>query len=197
MHTLGYKFLTAIPSQLMTITYAIYEHRHRYATWAASRAASTKTCRFTVQQGKNIIEAVGLHDLLADPARLPEPAGMDSEHQRWRESAIKAAQSLNLEGFGHGSAAKLINVYCKGAFVCAGYEMHPKVGALHPPIDSLLLDELHANDVDGKRKVWAKARSKRWSKFSSDDYQSVIDAIRSVMQGRPLWQIEVYWRGWR
>jgi len=181
----------------MTTTYAIHEHRHRYAAWAASRAASTKTCRFTVLQGKNIIEAVGLHGLLSDPARLPEPAGMDSAHQRWRESAIKAAQGLDLRGFGHGTAAKLINVYFKGAFVCAGCEMHPKVGALHPPIDSLLLNELHTNNAGGQKEVWAKARSRRWSKFSSDDYQSVIDAIRSTIPGQPLWQIEVYWRGWR
>jgi hypothetical protein len=177
--------------------YCILEHRHRYAAWAASRASSTKTCRFDVNTGKRIIEAVGLPQLLKHPDLLPSCGEMDVSHNLWREAAIQAAARHGLEVFGHGVAAKLINVYLKGAFVCGGSEMHERVMALHPPIDSLLLEELYANDVGGHRKIWAKARKLRWSKFTAEQYQEVINGIRASMGGRPLWQIEQHWRGYQ
>lgn len=179
------------------MSYNIEEHKHRYAAWASSRAASTKTCRFSVLQGKNIIEAVGLHHLLSDPNLLPSPSQIDTTHRKWRESAIHAATSQGLTGFSHGVAAKLINVYLKGAFVCGGHEEHANVAALHPPIDSLLLDELYAGDIGGQREKWAAARQLRWSKFNSPQYESVITAIRSAMGGTALWKVETYWRGYQ
>jgi hypothetical protein len=179
------------------MSYTIDEHKHRYAAWAASRAASTKTCRFEVLIGKEIIEEIGLDKLISDPAKLPSPEKTDSEHRLWRETAIKAAENRGLVGFGHGVAAKLINVYLKGAFVCAGHEAHPNVVALHPPIDSLLLDELYLNNVGGLKKDWALARKLRWSKFDSSQYEAVIKSIRKSMSNSPLWKVESYWRGYQ
>jgi len=179
------------------MTYNIEEHKHRYAAWAASRAASTKTCRFNVLQGKQIIEAVGLDKLLSDPSKLPTPARIDATHREWRESAIRAATSKDLTGFSHGVAAKLVNVYLKGGFVCGGCEAHANVAALHPPIDSLLLDELYTRDVGGLREEWATARQLRWSKFTSEQYEAVIAAIRTAMAGTALWHVESYWRGYQ
>lgn len=175
--------------------YTIEEHKHRYAAWAASRAASTKTCRFEVQIGKEILEEVGLNALLSSPEKLPPSARIDAEHRLWREKAISAAEKRGLVGFGHGVAAKLINVYLKGAFVCAGHEKHPNVEALHPPIDSLLLNELYLNNFGGLKGEWSLARKLRWSKFNSFQYEAVINSIRRAMPNTPLWQLELYWRG--
>ena len=177
--------------------YTIEEHKHRYAAWAASRAASTITCRFEVKIGKEILEEVGLDKLLSHPEKLPNPNDLDSSHKLWRESAINAAEKRGLTGFGHGVAAKLINVYLKGAFVCAGHEDHPNVAALHPPIDSLLLNELYLNKVGGLEKDWNRARKLRWSKFDSSEYEAVIHSIRAAMRGKPLWQVEKYWCGYQ
>ncbi|AZD35145.1 hypothetical protein C4K22_2402 [Pseudomonas chlororaphis subsp. aurantiaca] len=177
--------------------YDIAEHRHRYTAWAASRAASTKTCRFDVSTGKAIIEATGLHLLLAGPQLLPPPERIDTQHKIWRETAIEAANNKGLVGFGHGVAAKLINVYLKGTFVCAGHELHPNVQALHPPIDKLLLDELYDHNVGGLRAIWAQARKQRWSKLDTEQYQAVINGIRGVLTERPLWHVEAYWRGYQ
>ena len=179
------------------MSYTIDEHKHRYAAWAASRAASTKTCRFEVQIGKEIIEETGLNALLSSPEKLPSSDRIDAEHKIWREKAIKAAESKGLVGFGHGIAAKLINVYLKGAFVCAGHESHPNVAALHPPIDSLLLDELYFNNVGGLKSDWSLARKLRWSKFDSTQYEAVIQSIRKALPNTPLWQVESYWRGYQ
>ena len=177
--------------------YTIAEHKHRYTAWAASRAASTKTCRFEVLMGKEIIEVIGLHRLISDPNTLPTPAQIDATHREWRSAAITAANGKGLIGFSHGIAAKLINVYLKGAFVCGGHEGHANVAALHPPIDSLLLDELYSLNVGGLREQWLTARKLRWSKFNSVQYEAVINAIRQAMGTAPLWQVEAYWRGYQ
>ena len=113
--------------------YTIEEHKHRFAAWAASRAASVKGCRFSVEQGKAILERVQLNRLLPSPDNLPAPKSFDEVHREWRNQVISAAQELGLE-FTHGVAAKLINVYFKAAFVCGGYHNHVRVKAIHPPI---------------------------------------------------------------
>ena len=177
--------------------YTIEEHKHRYAAWAASRAASTKTCRFNVLQGKNIIEAVALNRLLSDPQLLPTPDQIDCKHREWRAAAICAANGKDLTGFSHGVAAKLINVYLKSAFVCAGHEAHANVAALHPPIYSLLLNELQAANIGDLAEQWAIARKVRWSKFNSEQYEAVISTIRKAMGGAALWQVEAHWRGYQ
>lgn len=89
--------------------YSIHEHRHRFAAWAASRAASTRRSPFKVEQGKAILEDAGLKDLLADPASLPVPRQIDGRHAEWRERIIACAKVMKL-AFSHGIAAKLINV---------------------------------------------------------------------------------------
>lgn len=49
------------------VEYTIDEHRHRFAAWAASRAASVINCRFSVEQGKKILEVAGIRHLISDP----------------------------------------------------------------------------------------------------------------------------------
>jgi hypothetical protein len=48
--------------------YYILEHRHKFAAWADSRAASVNGCRFTVIQGKTIIENANLNNFILSPA---------------------------------------------------------------------------------------------------------------------------------
>lgn len=176
--------------------YSIVEHRHRFAAWAAGRAANVSGCRFSVQQGKRILESSGLSQVLVDPGRLPIPARVDSTHRKWRNRVIDAAHSEGPK-FTHGVAAKLINIYLKAGFVCGGHSDDVRVQALHPPIDSVLLDELARQNVGGLRSTWNSARKARWSKFNSEQYESVIAGIRSALGGAPLWEIEKHWQGYQ
>lgn len=178
------------------MTYEIKEHKHRYAAWAASRASSVKGCRFSVLQGKIVIENSELSAFVDSPQNLPEADSFDKVHADWRESVISEAEKLGLI-FTHGVAAKLINVYMKTIFVCGGYAEHEKVASIHPPIDELLLKSLRDNDVGGLKKEWRKAVTKRWSKFDSEKYQSVIENIRKALNGSPMWEIEKYWQGYQ
>ena len=107
---------------------------------------------------------------------------------------MRAAKSRRLR-FTHGVAAKLVNVYLKSRFVCAGHHAHPRVEALHPPIDSVLLKGLAEANVGGHRKEWEQAAKTRWSKFGPEDYEQVIALIRQSLKGAPLWRIEEYWKG--
>jgi hypothetical protein len=176
--------------------YSIEEHRHKFGAWAASRAASVKGCRFKVEIGRSLLEAAGLNTLGENPDRLPD--NIDEAHKIWRQTIIdkgKIEYNLNIT---HGVAAKLINVYLKSLLVCGGYHNDEKVKCLHPPIDSLLLSGLEENNIGGLRKTWKRYANIRWSRFSSDEYESLIENIKQVVQaGSGLWSIEEYWIGYQ
>ena len=176
--------------------YTIDEHKHRFSAWAAASAASVKGCRFSVQQGKEILEAAGIKKLLSSPDRLPSPQRIDAVHRQWRNRIVETAKNKGLT-FTHGIAAKPLNVYLKAGFVCSGQHDDPRVRALHPPIDSVLLDALCDGDVGGLRAEWNRARRVRWSRFTSEEYEEVIRSIRQAMPNTPLWQIEKHWRGFQ
>jgi hypothetical protein len=174
--------------------YEISTHKHRFAAWTAGRAASVKGARFKVKLIQSLLGDIGF-DKLTVPDDLPSPIEMDEIHKKWREKLILAAKERNLT-FTHGVAAKVINMYLKTVFVCGGHAESAKVDALHPPIDSVLLDELYKNETDAKRKAaWQAARRIRWSLLDSDQYEAVIDAIRSRQGTAALWKIEEHWRG--
>lgn len=177
--------------------YSIHEHKHRFSAWAAGRAANVNGCRFSVEQARTILEGANLKQLLAGPEQLPDPLKIDDTHREWRKAVIGTAKIQGLD-FTHGVAAKLINIYLKAGFVCGGHDTDPRVQALHPPIDGLLLEELYHRDVGGLRHEWNKARATRWSNFTSDQYENVILSIRKAL-GRnvPLWEVEQYWRGYQ
>ncbi|MEE4246199.1 MAG: hypothetical protein V2I33_12360 [Kangiellaceae bacterium] len=179
------------------MSYSIEEHKHRFAAWAAGRAANVNGCRFTVEQAKKVLEDAGLNIVAHSVMNLPDPKDFDCTHEEWRERVIEASKSIGLN-FTHGVAAKLINIYLKSIFVCSNEHNSAKVKAIHPPIDSVLLDALYKQDISGKRKDWQAARKARWSKLSSKQYQAVINAIKEALPSKSgLWEIEEFWQGYQ
>ena len=175
--------------------YTIEEHKHISSAWgAATGARASKLCRFPVAVGRKILEEAGFTAQFT-VKDLPRPTDLDEQHAKWRRTVIKKAKNNRLR-FTHGIAAKLINSYLKDRFVCGGEHEHKCVRCLHPPIDEVLLKELAAQNIGGFKKQWQEFRQKRWSKYNSKTYQSVIDHIRkSLRTGEPLWKIEKYWKG--
>ena len=180
----------------MTDEYSLIEHKHRFAAWAASRAARVKRFPLKVSDGRAFLDQLGLREYVEHPDELPGADDVDAVHLDWRTRVVRSA-SKRFPECTHGTAAKLINVYLKAAFVCGGFHDHPKVAPLHPPIDRLLLDELARKDVGGQKAFWRQMRDKGWSSFDSPAYQRVIDRIRHAMAGSSLWEVERYWRGYR
>ncbi len=175
-------------------SYTIATHNHRFAAWAASRAASVKNCRFKVEIGLRLLEGCGLTSALSDPSQLPVPDDMNLKHRQWRTGICQQARQTH-PGFSHGVAAKLINCYLKSRFVCGGHQNHKNVAALHPPIDKLLLDGLGAVETDGNAIVWRRYSRKGWSKLDSDGYEKLIEMIQEKSGDDPLWMIERFWPG--
>lgn len=171
--------------------YDIHVHSHRFAAWAAATgAAASPKCRFRVEDGKAILEAAGFDARLCRPSQLPKPSQIDRIHARWRDRVIDEAKKRKLK-FTHGIAAKLINLYLKARFTCAGHVDHPHVAALHPPIDSLLLQALNRT-LPSKQRI-----PTRWSTFDATTYHSVIGTIRVHVGDHPLWSAESLWLGHR
>lgn len=176
--------------------YSIEEHGHRFAAWAAAIAAkASPKCRFSVENGKKILEACGFDESFTSPDKLPKPSLFDKKHAEWRDKAIKVAAIIGVKGFKDGVAAKLINCYLKVRFVCGGYHEDERVKNMHPPIDSLLLKGLIQNKEGRFKQQWREFHKKGWSNFESNDYQEVIDLMRKFMGDEPLWKIEEYWPG--
>lgn len=168
--------------------YDLTEHRHRFAVWAAARAAS-RGGRFgtPTEMAFRWIETLGLQELVADPALLPDPNMFDEQHRAWRTRLVETAGA----GCSHGKAAKLINVYLKAAVVCAcpaqaGEPVRRAVGAIHPPIDRFLLN------------AWGIA-GVVWSSLDSNDYEKIIETLKmlapSPNQFLEFWRLEERWTG--
>lgn len=176
-------------------SFSIEEHNHRFAAWAAGRAASTKKSRFSVATARQALEACGLNaQALKAPSALPKPEEFDAEHKNWRARLCAHFDSAH-QPISHGTAAKLINVYLKARFVCPPYAFHSKVAALHPPVDRLLLDELAENNFGKKGDLWRRRRAQGWSNMQDTDYENVIADIRAGLGKQPLWKIEFFWKG--
>lgn len=177
--------------------YTIQEHVHRFAAWAASRAASTSNGRFPVSTGQVILREAGFRRLVdAGTDGLPHPGNVDEQHRQWRSDVIRIAEGHRLT-WTHGIAAKLINCYLKAVFVTLATSGHPKVVALHPPVDRLLLNQLARSGGD-RSVVWARYRDRGWSNFGSGEYEAVIGEFRAQLgPDSPLWRIESHWSGFQ
>lgn len=182
--------------------YNIEEHRHRFAAWAAGRAAHIRPRKrsatvgsitsFTVKTAKELLEAALCESGLVSLADLPLAAKeMDGAHRAWRTKMVHEAKGNSIS-MSHGVAAKLINVYMKARFVSSSPEEEKRVAILHPPIDSLLLKNLGADNFGGEGAFWKK---QVWSKLDSDAYEAIIEKIRNNLGQQPMWTIERYWVG--
>ena len=180
------------------MNYSIIEHKHRFASWAASRGASTSPlCRFEVEFGKMLLEKSLLYEIAKNIDNLPSSNNFNKQHKIWRENIIQIAKE-HQKDFTHGVASKLINLYLKSMFVCAENISDKRIQAIHPPIDSVLLEELYKHNIGNQKVIWNKARKTKWSKFNSVDYEEVIEAIKIASIGEQgLWTIEKYWKGYQ
>jgi hypothetical protein len=173
------------------MAYNIELHSHRFAVWAAHRAASRGVRGLTSNVGQTVLEACGFNEQYVS-TRLPDPCSFDDEHRAWRNTAVDCASDKGCE-IQHGVAAKLINTYLKSRFVCGESHDDPKISALHPPIDRRLLHELARVNFGGNSAFWTQRRDNGWRAFGSCEYEDVVNEIRRCLSGRPLWEIEEHW----
>jgi hypothetical protein len=183
--------------------YSFQVHTHRFAAWCAATAASASPkCRFSVRTGIALIESTDLHTWGRGWKAVPRVAKFEKAHQELREEIVQRARCLpKITGVvSHGVAAKLINCYLKPIYACGAEPTLPdernKLAALHPPIDRVLLNSLAKASDRADAIKWREWRDKGWSTFTSQQYDDVIAAVRSITS-RALWEIEENWKGYQ
>ena len=88
------------------MSYAIDEHRERFATWAAARAAQRGWARTPVLE-----EALHTSGVMAvvrgDPADWPDSvAAVDARHREWCDRIVGALNAHGIARTTYGRAAK-------------------------------------------------------------------------------------------
>lgn len=180
-------------SSSVRLPYSFLEHKHRFAAWCASTAASaSRKCRFRVAQGVAVLTDVKIANDVE--VRAWEKTG---DFDRWHSSKclalVESAARSGIHGFSYGVAAKMLNCYLKAFWI--GDE--GVLAVAHPPIDRILLEKLAACDFAQSGAFWRTYKKKGWSKFSEADYVAVIGKIRESSLGGVMWKVEEYWQGFQ
>ena len=176
--------------------YDLFEHRHRYAVWAAARAAQRGWSGAKTPILVKGIEASGVVEVVrSDQKEWPSTAqDFDCAHRRWCETLMATLDEQAVEDVTFGRAAKLVAIYLKSMIIVGGHHESPLARVAAPPIDEILLKSLAADhSFDGEhRMLW---RTTRWTKMTEEEHAAIITSFRSGGLDRPaFWMIERYWR---
>jgi hypothetical protein len=171
--------------------YEIDEHRHRFAVWAAARAAQRGFA--DVATLRKALEVCGIVEYLksANFNDIDQPR-FDAIHRLWCRSIVDFLGKGGVADATFGRAAKLIAVYLKSAVVLGANSGTAFARIAHPPIDSILLGNLAASDGASPDKAsWAATR---WTKLNEARYYELIGQLRSFLgSSEPFWKLEQFW----
>jgi hypothetical protein len=173
--------------------YDINEHRHRFAVWAAARAAQ-RGFSVNVDTLRKALDACGVVEFL-DTANLDaiDATDFNTFHRKWCVSVVDFLEGANVPKVTFGRAAKLIAIYLKSAVVLGPGSETAFARVAHPPIDAILLGNLAVcKDVNSVHKSkWAKIK---WTKLNDEQYHELIMRLREVLgPEEPFWKLERYW----
>lgn len=170
------------------MSYTIFEHRHKFAVWAAARAVQRGWKNAKVPKLKDAIERSGIKQFLEKPSCMDTTQkDFENIHRQWCGSIKKYLSSTGLDT-SYGRVTKLVAIYIKSMVIVAGAE-HTSLGMVaHPPIDRLLLQSL------GSEFDLPTLRNLNWTQLDENDYYTLIDVLRcTVPNNQPFWMIEEYW----
>jgi hypothetical protein len=174
------------------VSYDLPEHRHRFAVWAAARAAQRGFT--TVRNLRNALQATDVRAVLSAPQTLQFSAGQfDNLHRKWCASICATLTERQIRNVTYGRSAKLIAVYLKAVIIMGERYDSPLGRNLHPPIDRILLQALASSEKikSDHKAAW---RSKNWTQFSETEYYELIGQLRNALpRDAPFWRLEEYW----
>lgn len=172
--------------------YTLEEHRHRFATWAAARAAQRA---FTTS--KNLIaalESCGVRQYLAK--HLEDKIDTDKFcrlHKKWCEDIVANLKKARVKNVTWGRAAKLVAVYLKSMVILGAGSNSPLAHFAYPPVDHILLNNLAGCEKLQSQHQAAWGRIK-WTKLDKKCYYQLIDQLRLCLpHGEPFWALEKHW----
>jgi hypothetical protein len=171
--------------------YDLDEHRHRFAVWAAARAAQRGFTGIAVL--RKAIESCGVVGYLrSEDLDGIDRKGFNTRHLGWCRAILAQLADLGVDKSTFGRAAKLLAVYLKSAIVLGPAAGTAFAHIAHPPIDGILLRGLsRALPESEHASSWSAVR---WTMLDELQYYELIEQLRNTLHpGEPFWMIERYW----
>ena len=172
--------------------YDLFEHRHRFAVWAAARA--TQRNFTSVERLRDALQKCGIKEFVNTAAlREIDEARYRELHRDWCRAIIQDLAEGGVADPTFGRAAKLVGVYLKAMVVIGPASGSSLACVAHPPIDRILLKKIgKAAEMDSHhRRTWGKVN---WTQLTEEAYYSLIDQLRGAVSGDdPFWTLERFW----
>jgi hypothetical protein len=175
----------------MDPAYTLPTHCHRFAAWAASRAAQRGCKNATTARLIKALEIAGAPNFIPEKLQKINSAVEYSEFHHKICNRILDAIKDHCSNFGYGRAAKLLAIYLKSMVIIVPDFMHPVRELIHPPIDSILLKRLLKDKPNLSKKIELR---RRWTKINEMEYFELIHLLQQVGLDKPqFWMLERYW----
>lgn len=175
------------------MAYDVFEHKHRFAVWAAARAAQRGFGVTTVDVG-GAVEHCGIVEFLRDPSSIH--VGRDrfnTLHKGWCRCIIRSLTEKGVRDATFGRAAKIVAVYLKSMVVVGSDPGCSLASAAHPPLDRVMLQNLSSDsEIQSPYKhTWKNAA---WTKLGEKEYYELVGQLFACLDAdKPLWHLEKYW----
>jgi hypothetical protein len=178
----------------MESNYNLFEHRHRFAVWAAARA--TQRGFTNVDKLRDALESSGVMVFVRDHAAAElDAATYAAHHAEWCDKIIESLKHAGVPEttVSFGRAAKLVAVYIKSMVVVGPLAQTALARVAHPPIDRIILRNL-SEEPHLPSHVKKKFRETNWTTLDQSEYDSLIRMIQNHVSGlEPFWLLEEYW----
>jgi hypothetical protein len=172
--------------------YDLFEHRHRFAVWAAARAAQRGLT--TVENLRDALEATDIRDFLLEEEKVLSlsDAEFDRQHRSWCNGIVGFLQRREVQKATYGRAAKLVAVYLKSMIVMGPHGNSALAAVVHPPIDRNLLQNLARSPAGAPSR--RRLQETSWTELSETTYFQLLRALRRMLApGHPWWMLEEHW----
>lgn len=176
------------------MNYDIFQHKHRFSVWAASRASQRKLAGATTENLRDALEKCGFVEFLkrGDAHNICKEE-YEKYHRAWCRNIIACLISKKVRNVTFGCAAKLIAVYLKSMIIIAGNVKCKFAQCIHLLIDRIMLQNLSRNPeiTHPRKRMW---RNINWTQLNEAEYYNLIHDLAScVPTDQPFWTLEKYW----
>jgi hypothetical protein len=172
--------------------YDLFEHRHRFSSWAAARA--TQRSFTSVENLRDAIENCGIVGFLRNNSAMStDEAAFNNQHKIWCRSIVDFLNSRGISKVTYGRAAKLVAVYLKSMIIIGPNANSSLASVAHPPVDRILLKNLSsAPEIENPHR--ARWRFINWTELDEQSYYYLVSQLRRCLRdGEPFWSLERFW----
>ena len=176
------------------MSYDLFEHRHRFSSWAAARATQRGFTSASVENLRDAIEHCGIVSFLSnEDAMSTDEATFKKKHRIWCRSIVDFLNSREIAKVTYGRAAKLVGVYVKSMVIIGPNANSSLASVAHPPIDRILLKNLsRAPEIENPHQE--RWRSINWTELDEQSYYDLVSQLRRCLRdGEPFWSLERFW----